>query len=408
MKEILTKNGYVIIVDDADYERAKGYDWRINKDQGNGLHVVTLVDGRYITYKKLIHGFTSSQKALTINGNHLDLRRENFQLYQNNSDYFKAISISRELAKNNVKSKNVKLGGRKKNDLIGDGTGHSYSASYRQDTIPDQDEKISQFTGVYWRHDRKRWYSVIYHNNSSYRLGHFRSEEDAAIAYDKRAIELFGKEARRNFPELTNEELNHKFEIIYHKVRRYIRQEPHSPHQNPRRKHSKFLGVSLQQQNGKTRWLASIMHKTEIYRLGVYNKEEDAAIAYDKKVLELFGKTDKRNYPDLTYEEIIDLYTNIISQPKAKVEKPKKIIGNKGLCFYKNKNLWLAQIRINNKFFKLGMFKDKETAAIIYDHKLVEIYGEKAKRNIPYISIEELNQKHQKILEYMNDHPQQE
>ena len=43
--------------------------------------------------------------------------------------------------------------------------------------------------------------AIIGHNRKVYHLGMFASPEDAARAYDKKAVELFGKFARVNFPE---------------------------------------------------------------------------------------------------------------------------------------------------------------------------------------------------------------
>ena len=58
--------------------------------------------------------------------------------------------------------------------------------------------KTSQFKGVYYRKNTKRWSAGITHNSKKHSLGCFDSEVDAARAYDKKAKELFGEFARLN------------------------------------------------------------------------------------------------------------------------------------------------------------------------------------------------------------------
>lgn len=58
----------------------------------------------------------------------------------------------------------------------------------------------SQFKGVYWNEERQRWQVSIHKDGRSRYVGRFDDEEDAAHAYDARALELFGSFARLNFP----------------------------------------------------------------------------------------------------------------------------------------------------------------------------------------------------------------
>lgn len=58
------------------------------------------------------------------------------------------------------------------------------------------------FKGVFRLKNRDLWWSVIGHNRKQISLGYFKSETDAAIAYDSAAIELFGEFAFLNFPGL--------------------------------------------------------------------------------------------------------------------------------------------------------------------------------------------------------------
>lgn len=58
--------------------------------------------------------------------------------------------------------------------------------------------KLSKYKGVYIR--KNRWYAVIGHNYKRINIGSFKDEVSAAMAYDKKALELFGEFACLNFP----------------------------------------------------------------------------------------------------------------------------------------------------------------------------------------------------------------
>jgi len=58
----------------------------------------------------------------------------------------------------------------------------------------------SKYKGVCWSKRHKKFRARITYNRKSYHLGLFDSEIDAAKAYDKKALELFGEFAYLNFP----------------------------------------------------------------------------------------------------------------------------------------------------------------------------------------------------------------
>ena len=61
---------------------------------------------------------------------------------------------------------------------------------------------------------------------------------------------------------------------------------------------SPYKGVSIAKStNGKIRWRATLTANKTLYQLGYFNTQEDAAKAYDLKVLELFGSNAYTNFP---------------------------------------------------------------------------------------------------------------
>lgn len=61
--------------------------------------------------------------------------------------------------------------------------------------------RTSRFRGVCWRKDCFKWVAQLNVEGRPIRLGHFDSEEEAALAYDAAAKKHFKEFAQLNFPE---------------------------------------------------------------------------------------------------------------------------------------------------------------------------------------------------------------
>jgi group I intron endonuclease len=59
----------------------------------------------------------------------------------------------------------------------------------------------SKYVGVSYIKASNNWHSYINYNGKRTNIGHFKTEIDAAIAYNNKAIELFGEDARLNIIE---------------------------------------------------------------------------------------------------------------------------------------------------------------------------------------------------------------
>lgn len=67
--------------------------------------------------------------------------------------------------------------------------------------------------------------------------------------------------------------------------------------QNKRRSSSymsKYTGVSWN--NGRNKWRSTIQHDGDVFHLGMFKKQTDAARAYDKAAKLLYGKHAKTNF----------------------------------------------------------------------------------------------------------------
>lgn len=72
---------------------------------------------------------------------------------------------------------------------------HIISASHNAQNRKASKNSTSQYLGVHKRKDSNKWLSVIHKDRIQYTLGRFETENQAAEAYNKKALELYGKNA---------------------------------------------------------------------------------------------------------------------------------------------------------------------------------------------------------------------
>lgn len=120
----------------------------------------------------------------------------------------------------------------------------------------------SRYKGVSRCTKTGKWVVHIRTYGKCTHLGQYTSEYEAAIVYDTYARKYFGSCAHLNFPY-----------------------QQHDVFFKPRKLTSSFRGVYWNNQLSK--WSSSISFNRERFRLGYFESELDAALAYKEKALEL-------------------------------------------------------------------------------------------------------------------------
>ena len=147
--------GRVALVDDEDFVELNEFKWYANKMRGNTYYAVRNISPRKaIRMHRVILGAISGQEVDHIDHNGLNNQRENIRLCSRAQNQM-----------NQQKQKNTS----------------------------------SQFKGVSWHKQDKKWRTRITHRGQEIFLGLFKNERVAARTYDKKARELFGEFAKTNF-----------------------------------------------------------------------------------------------------------------------------------------------------------------------------------------------------------------
>lgn len=152
MKYIQLSKGKEAIVDDSRYEELNRYKWYV--DNGYAKREV-LVDGKRV--RQLMHrhiiGAVKGEICDHINGNRLDNRRSNLRI----------VSYSQ----NAMNKGPIKTSG-------------------------------SGYRGVYIMHNKKKWIARVEGLGKCRHIGVFETKEEAAKAYNKVALQVYGEYARLN------------------------------------------------------------------------------------------------------------------------------------------------------------------------------------------------------------------
>ena len=155
MREIALTNGGVALVDDEDYELVSQYKWF--KVLCKKTWYAWTTTNKHIRMHRLIMDFPESGIIDHTNHNGLDNRRSNLRMAT-----------------------------------------HSLSQANRR----KQSNNTSGYKGGYRmaKGRRKQWCADLMFEKKKYKLGYYHTPEEAAMAYDAKAKEMFGEFACLNFP----------------------------------------------------------------------------------------------------------------------------------------------------------------------------------------------------------------
>lgn len=149
MKYIQLNKGFVAAVDDVDFERANQYSWHVVQDNHTNYAVAYIPGLGNTPLHRFVMDYTGELLIDHRNGCGLDCQRANLRL-----------------ATYSQNGANRRTGGKLK--------------------------------GVRWRASKQKWETRIVCQGKRYKLGEFESELEAALAYDAKAVELFGEFALTN------------------------------------------------------------------------------------------------------------------------------------------------------------------------------------------------------------------
>jgi len=156
MKKIKLTQGKVALVDDGDFEYLNQFRWQAVKG--------------YTTYY--------ASRAIRING-----KRTSMQMHREILNTPKGVDVDHVnhdgLDNQRV---NIRICNKSQNAM----NRNSYKNS------------SSKFKGVFLQKYGKKWKAQLRYKGENNYLGHFLLEEDAALAYNKKAIEIFGGFAKLN------------------------------------------------------------------------------------------------------------------------------------------------------------------------------------------------------------------
>lgn len=147
MKRINLSQGKFAVVDDEDYDRLSKHKWSYYKSPDGCEKAVRRAGSRTVYLHREILGFPNSEV------DHINLD-----------------------GLNNTRQ-NLRLANRSQN-----------AANRRR-----QSNNSSGYKGVGWKADRRKWRAYITKDNRQIHLGYFDNPREAAVAYNRKALELFGE-----------------------------------------------------------------------------------------------------------------------------------------------------------------------------------------------------------------------
>jgi hypothetical protein len=201
-------------------------------------------------------------------------------------------------------------------------------------------------------------------------LGGWRTEREAAEAYDRAARYFFREHADLNFPE---RRLGADSPADIRRLARLVHKK--------RNRTSKYLGVwhDGDRRSAGRAWIAELTPSKRKHRfLGSWKTELDAARAYDRAARFYFGSAAELNLPD---EELEPADAATLASEALKEAKAVYSSQYRGVHWSQRDQYWVAQTKDRGRSVVLGTFKHEDEAARAYDAESIKLRGVRARLN---------------------------
>lgn len=156
MKEIQLTQGKIALIDDQDFELISKYKWRLQKGR-NTHYAITQIYHRRKMQIILMHRLILNPEK------NMDVDHINHNGWDNTRSNIRVCTKSQNCMNRNS---------------------HKFSSSV--------------YKGVIWHKRNNKWVARIRIDGKLIHIGSFSTEQEAAIEYNKKAIEMFGEYAKLN------------------------------------------------------------------------------------------------------------------------------------------------------------------------------------------------------------------
>jgi hypothetical protein len=127
----------------------------------------------------------------------------------------------------------------------------------------------------------------------------------------------------------------------------------------------------------RDRYYASINYEGENISLGYHHTVEEGALARELKFKELYGEEFYNSCGrDVLLQELIIKVEEILNTRSMNVTSKRNTSGYTGVVYDKKRDEYRSRIGYDKKLITLGTFKTAEEAALVYQLKYIELYGE--------------------------------
>ena len=195
-----------------------------------------------------------------------------------------------------------------------------------------------------------------------------QTAKEAALAFDRAVVQHKLSSSKLNYPDGLPSDDEDYDEIMDPKKKRRLASN-----------NTNSTGYTGMYKIGK-RFYAQIRIDRKQKSLGGYDTAKEAALAFDRAVVQHKQPSSKLNYPDGLPIDDED-YDEIMDPKKKRKLKSNNTTGYRGVS--KRKERFYAQIRIDGKMKYLGMHDTAKDAAIAFDRAVIQHKLPSSKLNFP-------------------------